>query len=302
MKRTRQLFSAMAVLAFPAIALGQGTDLRGPAPQAGRTITLHHQSSTEESEMIMQMQGQNIQGSMAVESDQLIQVDIVEVEDGQATHVRQTFVKNTSTTQSNIMGQKTEQTTGQEIEGLILDQTLVGEDWETVFEGADQLPTEALNILENVGYMDPRLLYPEEAVEVGDEWTVEGDALNLMMSSAGMPMEITEGESVFELVEIREIDGVSTAIISYDVSMTMEMDITQPGMTMEMIITMEGSGEIERSLDTYLDTNTFEGDMGFEMIATQGGQVLMKMSSQMPATSTATQTEGEADSGDNAIK
>ena len=280
----RHTLTWTALLA-PAFATpAQAIDLYGPPLQAGDTYQVATHTTTEPGNLTMSMFDQKMTGESQVNNNNTILVEILETEDGQPTHVNQTFIENRSITTLTLDGQPAqEQKQGQELEGMVLDQRLTEDGWVTQIGGI-AVPPEVEDILANTQFVAPNVLYPTDPVEIGDSWIVDGAELAALLAATGIPGATAAGEGVFELVEIQDIDGVSTAIIAYDMDVAMSFDMKIEGAGFEMHIEMVGKGMIHRRLDRYIDTNTFEGTMGFTMQAEHEGQVMMQMESEMPVT------------------
>lgn len=273
---------AGALLA-PLPALGD-VDLRGPGLASGDTFLVVRETQTESSDLEMTVQGQQMQGEMAAENTGTTRVEILEAEDGSPTFVRETIESFSNVTQMTMLGQTQEQEQGQEMVGVVIERELTDEGWRTeVVEG--NLPAEATDMLEESGFTAPNALYPAGPIAVGESWTIEGEAMSLLSGAAGLPGAHITGDAEFELVEVRDIDGVPTAVIHYSMEMQMEMKMDQPGMAINIDVDMVGGGVILRRLDLYMDDNTFEGTMAYEMNMGQGGQTIMEMTSEMPMTS-----------------
>lgn len=280
---TALLLTAGTLLAAAPVS-ADAVDLRGPGLEAGDSYRVVRTMETEPSELDMTVQGQAMPGELSTDSEGETRVEVLDATDGSPTHVRETTLSNESVMQMTMLGQTQEQVQGQEMVGVVLERELADDGWRTeVVEG--NLPAEAADLLEETGYTVPNMMYPAEPVNVGDTWTIDGEAMGLMAGAAGLPGAHVSGEAEFELVEVREIDGVLTAIMTYSMDMRLEMKMDQPGMAITIDVQMVGGGEVHRRLDRYMDDNTFEGTMAYEMSMAQGGQTIMEMTSEMPMTS-----------------
>lgn len=277
---TRQLaLFATLMLCLP--ALGQQVDLRGPTREAGTGYLMLNQTQTDQGTMDMSIQGQVLQGKMETDTDQRIRYEFLEVADGQVNQVRMTTERMRTVSKTEMMGQVQEQNQGAEMEGMILTTTRTEDGWQTQVDGG-ALPQQAAQMISEMGFYDVRDLYPAEPVAPGGTWEITGEQLSAMMSIAGMPGSTADGTSKFTLAEVKDIDGVPTAIINYDLDFTVTMVMEQPGMTMNITTDMIGKGTIHRRLDTYLESNTMEGSMVITMNTMQGEQMAMQMDAEMP--------------------
>lgn len=277
---TRRLaLFATLVLCLP--AMGQAVDLRGPAREQGTGYLLLSQTQAEQGNMDMSFQGQVIQGKMETDTDQRVRYEFLEVEGEQVNQVRMTTERMRTVSKTEMMGQVQEQNQGAEMEGMTLTTTRTEDGWETDVQGG-ALPPQAAEMISGMGFYDIRDLYPAEPVAPGGTWEVTGEQLSAMMSTGGMPGATADGTSKFTLAEVKDIDGVATAIINYDLDFTVTMAMEQPGMVINITTDMIGKGTIHRRLDTYLESNTMEGSMVITMNTMQGETMLMQMDAEMP--------------------
>ena len=267
------------LLALP--ALGDKVDLRGPAPEAGETLVVTVESDTDAGTMNMSVQGQVIQGQMENDSENVIEQTILEVKDGEPTKVQSKFVKAKSVSKTTMFGQVQEQE-DTNMQGAVMTQTKTDDGWETEIEGAG-IPQEAKDLIKNAGYVDPRLVFPDKPVGVGDEWKIEDELMQSFMGQAGIPGAEFDGEIAMKMVELKEDDGKLIAVIDFTMDGTITMNMSpDPTTTMDMTIKMKGDGTINRNLTDYTTSQDFEGDMDMTMDMTAGGQQAMKMTAEMP--------------------
>ncbi|MEM9346793.1 MAG: hypothetical protein AAGB26_09275 [Planctomycetota bacterium] len=286
--RLRTAATTLALLlALP--ALGEKVDLRGPAPEAGETLVNTVESSTEPGTLNMSVQGQVLQGKMETDSTNVIEQKILEVTDGEPTKVESKFVKAKSVTKTTMFGQTQEQE-DTNMQGAVMTQTKTTDGWETDVEGAG-LPREAKDLIKNAGYVDPRLVFPDKPVGVGDKWKIEDELMQAFMGQTGIPGAKFKGEMSFEMVELKKEDGKLVAVLDFTMDGTITMNMSpDPATTMDMVIKMKGDGKINRDLSNYTTSQDFEGDMDMTMEMTAGGQQAMKMSAEMPMKVKQTQT------------
>eukprot|EP00752_Nemacystus_decipiens_P017315 g15511.t1 len=168
------------------------------------------------------------------------------------------------------------------MQGAVLTQTKTTDGWDTEVEGA-QLPDEAKDFIKGAGYVDPRLVFPEEAVGVGDSWKVEDELIQAFMGQTGIPGATFEGEMNFEMVELNKDDGKLFAVIDFKMDGTITMNMSpDPNTKMDMTIKIKGDGKIMRDLSNYTTAQDFKGDMDMVMKITAGGQQAMDMTAKMP--------------------
>ena len=279
MRLTTAATTLALLLALP--ALGDKVDLRGPAPEAGETLVVTVETDTDSGTMNMSVQGQVIQGQMETDSENVIEQTILEVKDGEPTKVQSKFVKAKSVSKTTMLGQVQEQE-DTNMQGAVLTQTKTDDGWETEVEGA-ALPQEAKDLIKNAGYVDPRLVFPDKPVGVGDEWKIEDELMQAFMGQTGIPGAEFDGEMAMEMVELKEVDGKLIAVIDFTMDGTITMNLSpDPTTTMDMVIKMKGDGTINRNLTDYTTAQEFEGDMDMTMDMTAGGQQAMKMTAKMP--------------------
>ncbi|MEM6506964.1 MAG: hypothetical protein AAF711_16120 [Planctomycetota bacterium] len=281
--RLRTAATTLALLlAMPALtAFGEKVDLRGPAPEAGETLVNTVESSTEPGTLNMSVQGQVLQGQMETDSTNVIEQKILEVTDGEPTKVESKFVKAKSVTKTTMFGQTQEQE-DTNMQGAVMTQTKTTDGWETDVQGAG-LPQEAKDLIKKAGYVDPRLVFPDKPVGVGDKWKIEDELMQAFMGQTGIPGAKFEGEMSFEMVDLKKDDGKLVAVLDFTMDGTITMNMSpDPGTNMDMVIKMKGDGTINRDLSNYTTSQDFEGDMDMTMEMTAGGQQAMKMSAEMP--------------------
>lgn len=278
--RLRTAATTLALLlALP--ALGEKVDLRGPAPEAGETLVMTVKSETDPGTLNMSVQGQVLQGQMETDSENVIEQKILEVENGTPSKVQSKFVKAKSVSKTTMFGQTQEQE-DTNMQGAVMTQTKTNDGWETEVEGA-QLPQEAKDMIKNAGYVDPRIVFPDKPVGVGDKWKVEDELMQAFMGQTGIPGAKFEGEMAFEMVDLKKNDGKLIAVLDFQMDGKITMNLSpDPTTTMDMVIKMKGDGSIYRNLTNYTTNQDFEGDMDMTMEMTAGGQQAMKMTAQMP--------------------
>jgi len=277
------------LLALPALtAFGEKVDLRGPAPEAGETLVVTVETDTDAGNLNMTVQGQVIQGQMETDSNNVIEQTILEVEDGQPTKVQSKFVKAKSVSKTTMFGQTQEQE-DTNMQGAVMTQTRTDDGWDTEVEGA-ALPQEAKDLIKNAGYVDPRIVFPDKPVGVGDKWQIEDELMQAFMGQTGIPGATFEGEMAFEMVDLKEDEGKLIAVLDFTMDGTITMNLSpDPTTTMDMTIKMKGDGSLYRNLTNYTTNQDFEGDMDMTMEMTAGGQQAMKMTAKMPMKVTQTQ-------------
>jgi hypothetical protein len=267
------------LLALP--ALGEKVDLRGPAPEAGETVVSTVNTDTDAGELNMTVQGQVLQGQMETDGVNVIEQTIVEVKDGQPTKVKSRFVKAKSISKTTMFGQTQEQE-DTNMQGAVMTQTKTEDGWSTEVEGS-QLPNEAKDMIKNASYIDPRLVFPDKPVGVGDKWKIEDELMQSFMGQTGIPGAKFKGEMNFEMVDLKKDDGKLIAVLDFTMDGTITMNLSpDENTTMNMVIKMKGDGTIDRNLTNYTTNQDFEGEMDMSMKMTAGGQEAMKMTSKMP--------------------
>ena len=287
MKTRTKLATLLCALALSATAHAQQVDLRGPAPTQGLAIRTTTNVQTDPGTLNMTMQGQQMQGQIQTTTDNVTLMEYLQVDAGQVNQVRSTTEKNLSNSKMTLFGQTQEQAQGQEIEGVTLTMSRTEDGWDTEL-GGTPVPPQMSDVLEQAGYVDPAAYYPAQPVAVGDSWEVSGQELTALMAAAGVPGSEVDGESTFTLKEVRVIEGVQTAVIDYELNMTVTMDMPAQGMEMALTTDMVGKGQILRRLDTYTDTNSLEGTMVIQTEMKQGGQPMMTIDMNMPVRYTVT--------------
>ncbi|MDA1234952.1 MAG: hypothetical protein O3A53_09135 [Acidobacteria bacterium] len=267
------------LLALPSLA--EKVDLRGPAPEAGETTVMTVQTETDPGTLNMSVQGQVIQGQMEMDSTNIIEQTILEVTDGSPSKVKSKFVKAKSVTKTTMFGQTNEQE-DTNMQGTVMTQTKTADGWSTDVEG-NALPQEAKDLIKGAGYVDPRMVFPENPVGVGDKWKVEDEMLQAFMGATGLPGAKFEGEMSFEMVDLKNEDGKLVAVLHFEMDGTITMNLSPtPEANMNMVIKMKGDGSIYRNLTNYTTAQDFEGNMDMTMEMTAGGQKAMDMSAKMP--------------------
>lgn len=274
------------LLALP--ALGEKVDLRGPAPEAGEIIVATVKTETDPGTLNMTVQGQVLQGQMETDSENVIEQKILEVTEGAPSKVESKFVKAKTISKTTMLGQTQEQEQT-DMQGAVMTQTKTADGWETDIEGA-QLPQEAKDMIKGAGYVDPRMVFPDKPVGVGDEWKIEDEMMQAFMGQTGIPGAKFEGEMAFEMVDLKEEDGKLIAVLDFKMDGTITMNLSpDPNTTMDMTMKMKGDGSVYRNLTDYTTNQDFEGDMDMNMEMTAGGQQAMKMTATMPMKVTQTQ-------------
>jgi len=278
--RLKTAAAALALLlALP--ALSEKVDLRGPAPEVGETLVVTVESETEPGALNMTVQGQVLQGQMETDSTNIIEQTILEVEDGQPTKVRSKFIEAKSISKTTMFGQTQEQE-DTNMQGAVMTQTKTDDGWQTDVEGA-QLPQEAKDLIKGAGYVDPRIVFPDKPVGVGDKWKIEDELMQAFMGQTGIPGAKFEGEMTMEMVDLKDDDGQLVAVLDFKMDGTITMNLSpDPTTTMDMVIKMKGDGTIDRNLSSYTTKQDFEGDMDMTMEMTAGGKQAMKMTAKMP--------------------
>lgn len=267
------------LLALP--ALSEKVDLRGPAPEVGEILVSTIESETDPGTLNMTLAGQVIQGQMETDSTNVIEQKILEITDGQPSKVENKFVKAKTVSKTTIQGQTQEQedTT---MQGTVMTQTKSADGWETEIEG-DALPQEAKDMVKKAGYVDPRMVFPDKPVGVGDEWKIEDEMMQAFMGQTGIPGAKFEGNMTFQMVDLKKEDGKLIAVLDFKMDGTITMTMTpEPTTTMDITIKMKGDGSVYRNLTNYTTKQDFEGDMDMTMEMTAGGQQAMKMTASMP--------------------
>ena len=286
----RRPLTATALALFLTLpALGEKVDLRGPAPKAGEVTVSTVESKMEAGNLNMTMQGQNLPGQMEMSSNHVVETTLVEVAEGEATKVQHKFEKASTKTKMTIFGQQQEQE-DDSMEGATMTQTKTDDGWESTIEGV-VLPPQAKDMIKEAGYVDQRNVFPEKPVAVGDKWKAENEMLQTFMGQSALPGAKVEGEIAFELVEIKEVDGNKIAVIDYTMDGKVTMDMSpDPNTQMDLVIEMDGKGQLERNVSNYTTNQTFEGEMKMTNEVKSGGQQVMSMTGKMPMTTKTTQT------------
>ena len=277
------------LLVLPALpSLGEKVDLRGPAPEVGETLVMTVKTETDPGTLNMTVAGQVLQGQMETDSENVIEQKILEVIDGEPTKVENTFTKAKTLSKTTMNGQ-TQAQEDTSMQGTVLTQTKTIDGWETEAQG-DTLPPQAKDLIKGATYVDPRMVFPEGPVGVGDKWKVEDEMMQAFMGQTGIPGAKFEGEMAFEMVDLKEEDGKLIAVLDFQMDGTITMQLSpDQNTTMNMVIKMKGDGSLYRNLSNYTTNQDFEGDMDMDMEMTAGGQQAMKMTATMPMKVTQTQ-------------
>ena len=229
----------------------------------------------------MTVAGQLLQGQMETDSENVIEQKIIEVEDGAPSKVQSKFIKAKSVSKTTMQGQTREQE-DTNMQGAVMTQTKTADGWETEIEGA-VLPQEAKDMVKNAGYVDPRMVFPDKPVGVGDKWKIENEMLQTFMGQSGLPGAKFEGEMAFEMIDLKKVDGKLIAVLDFQMDGIITMDMSpDPTSTVDITIKIKGDGTVNRNLTDYTTSQDFEGDMDMTMEMTAGGQQAMKMSASMP--------------------
>lgn len=285
--RLKTTATALALL-LTLPALGEKVDLRGPAPEEGETLVNTVVTDTEAGTLTMTVQGQPIQGQMETDTTNVIETKILEVTEGQPSKVQSTFIEAKSVSKTTMFGQTQEQE-DTNMQGAVMTQTKTDDGWETTIKGA-QLPQEAKDMVKSAGYVDPRMVFPDKPVGVGDKWKIEDEVMQAIMGQTGMPGATFDGEMNFHMVDLKQDDGKMIAVIDFTMDGTVKMDMSpDPNTQMNITIKMKGDGTIDRNLTDYTTSQDFEGDMDMDMQVTSGGQQAMTMTAKMPMKTTQTQ-------------
>lgn len=274
------LTTALATLLIAGGSLAQAVDLRGPAPKADQTTVTTVDTVSEKGTLNMVIQGQQLPGEMTTKAHQEIQTKVLEVTEGEATKVETTYLKSKTTNNTTIMGQ-TQNEDDTQLEGVVMVQTKTADGWKTETKGG-QFPPEAADLLKEAAYVDPRLSFPAEPVNVGHKWEIKDEMMAAYMGQASMPGAKFTGVIKFELMNVKDVGGVKIAMIDYDMDGAITMDLAPQGAQMDMTIKMKGKGQLERELTTYTSINAFKGDMDMAMKMSVDGQALMEMTAKMP--------------------
>jgi len=285
----RTLLTAAVIatcLACP--ALGQAYDLRGPAADTQSTLVTRTQMQSEQSDVTINTGGQRLTGQMTTATTQVVETTVLEMDGDQPIRVRSAIVESVTNNNMNFNGQAQNQQ-DRSAQGLVMVQTLADEVWRTeVIEGT--LPAEAIDIIRHANYAEPRLGFPENAVEVGSTWTLTDTEIQSLMGMSGMPGSRIEGEVTFHLDAVTEIDGERVAAITYTMDCNIVMDMQMPdNAAFSMQMTMQGEGNILRNLSTYATQNDFDGDMAMQVRIKAGNETVMDMTAELPVTTSTTQ-------------
>lgn len=278
------------LLALPAMtAFGEKVDLRGPTPEAGETLLATVITKTEPGTLNMTVQGQVLAGQMEIDSENVIEQTILEVEDGEIIKVQSKYVKAKSMTKTTMWGQVQEQE-DTNMQGTVLTQTKTAEgEWETEAKGGN-LPPEAGELVKNAGYVDQRMVFPDKPIGVGDTWKIEDEFIEAFIGQSGIPGAEFEGEMTFEMVELNQDGDKLIALIDFKMDGTITMNMSpDPNTNLDMTVKIKGEGKISRDLQNYTTAQDFEGDMDMTMSLTAGGQQAMQMTATMPMTVKQTQ-------------
>jgi hypothetical protein len=274
--------SLALLLALPALRVSaEKVDLRGPAPEAGETVVNTVITDTDAGKMKMTIQGQVIEGQMENDSTHIIEQTILEVSEGEPTKVETKFVKAKTVSKTTIFGQTQEQE-DTDLQSMVMTQTKTEDGWSTEVDGA-QLPEEAKDIIKGAGYVDPRMIFPDKPVGVGDEWKIEDELIQAFMGQSGIPGAKFEGEISFKMVELNKEDGGLLAVLDFTMDGKITIDMApDPNTQMLIVMDMKGDGKIYRDLINYTTGQDFEGDLDMVMGMTAGGQQAMDMTAKMP--------------------
>jgi len=272
--------AAFALLLVAGSVLAEPVDLRGPAPEAGRTVVSTIESETDTGTLNMMIQGQPIQGTMSTKSSYEVMTKIAQVSEGSPNKVNLKFVKAKTLNVMNFLGQEQKQEDAS-MQGVELEQVKGEEGWKTEVK-AGNLPAEAKEIIQKAGYVDQRTAYPDKPVAVGEAWKITGEQIAAFMGQGGMPGMSFEGSVDCKLAEIKVVDGVQTAFVPYKLDGTMKLEMDQQGMKMTMSIKMKGEGTLERNLADFTTASSFAGDMIMDMAMTANGQPMMTTNASMP--------------------
>jgi hypothetical protein len=286
MMRILTSLTALAVLCM--LPACQKVNLRGPAPMAGEKVVSTVESKTLPGKLDMTFQGQSMQGEMETEATNVIEQTILEAKDGQSTKVQMKFVVAKTVSKTTMNGQTNEQ---EEIglQGGVMTQTKTADGWETTIEGTE-LPKEALDIINKAGFVDQRLVFPDKRVGVGHKWSIEDELMQSFMGQSGIPGAIFEGEMTFEMVDLKEEEGQTIAVLDFSMDGTITMTFSpDPTSTIDMTIKMKGDGKVFRNVTSYTTAQDFTGQMDMTMDMTAGGEQAMKMTAKMPMTVKQTQ-------------
>jgi len=279
----RQLIPLLAAFAPALASLAQPTDLRGPGYGVDDTFDTVADVQTQPGELELTMQGQILEGTFATQQHTRIRIHILRIDDGQVTQVNTTILENTQSTDTVIREQEQHQEQGEEMEQTSFIQTLTPQGWQTDVQ-SEVLPDQAKDLLREAPYVDPHGLFPEQPVEPGYEWQVEGPVLASLMSNSVLPGAAVDGTVTMRFVEIRVVDGRELAVIEFDLDGTITTSTSQIGSDITVQTQMLAAGTLLRDLSTYTNDITSEGALVMNMSMQQAGVVELEMTAQMPMT------------------
>lgn len=275
----RMIAVVTCLFAATAVALGEGYNLRGPAPSVGETFRIESVVKMSEGDLNINAGGMRMAGKAGMNMFHTTETTILEMNDDSVTRVRIKYISDRQEQMMDLMGQR--QTS--ENENPLHGQTIVGTytDGSWSFELEQGSPNPALRAqLESLAntyrFDDKRAVYPDRKVKVGEEWEVDASDVQSHFAGADKP----EGTFTIKLDKVEEVDGEPIAHLT--VTMNVSSDVTADGPG-EARMSMTATGPVLRSLKTFVDTSTnMTGRM--EMNMSEGDDVEMNMSGPMEFT------------------
>ena len=268
---TRTLYALTTLVLFPTGAAEEVVF----APQEETTLTRSFSSDATYSldEFVISLDGEEIDHGetpeLEIRSDERVVVtdELLGVENGRPTKLRRTYdeLARSVTYSSPSQEEDLEEVSVCDLEGSTV--LFLWDEEDESFTASDE--DEALDddVLDDlIEDMDWRQLLPDEEVEIGDSWSVDVDAYSRLMWPGGFlhfyteggeyedgdsdgdreMVENLEGEGSVELVDVREEDGVSVAVLQvrFEVSSSSSEEMEGPtGSEAERTLSM--SREVE---------------------------------------------------------
>jgi len=224
-------------------------DLRGPAPRQGTIVQRRVTFKTPDGASTSEEKGTVVRSRVANETVEVTESEIVQTDARKVNLLRQRIVEK--------WGAETFGREGEPSRTTLADNPLAGETllierqsdgWSSTLLGRE--PTAAQRALLRDPYFEPREIYPDRRVAVGESWVVDGAKLAMLLGFGNTLS--AEGKGTFTLDRVSEEAGDLLAVISSH----LELRIKLLAGTTPLDYSLGANGTIRRSLRRSIDVSS----------------------------------------------
>ncbi len=242
----------------------------------------------EEGTFSLRQGDQILEGTAKGSLETVVEIDTLEVKDGQPTRLRVATLSSLDQSTMSIGGEIEETQEVSPLAGRSVLLTKGGETWSGRLVGGAPSPEQTAAITELAeSYLEGDVL-PDREVRVGDSWSVGGDALRRYLG--GYEAAGFSGQMTIHFEQLVEFNGETCALLSLQLDATGKCALNE---TVSGTMKISGEGHIYRSLAQRLDVSArITGSLNIQGELFEDGQ-RVQMSLHAPLVITETMTRDQ---------